>query len=275
LTIFRLKRTHRATSGAAAVHQASATEHLWAPEVAASAMAEKDLRSAWEKTRDRRALEQDYEAEAACVGGKANILAQYLRRSDRSPFIIKNIIRDIAWHLLAGPTLSGEWKTGPGNRILRFVRRIKKNGRPPKKSLSPGGRNHSTPTQALANGLEIPLGQYLHTTSSLSDRIRHGLADVLDPAGTSEWKLQFNRPQRGFPRSSLRNELVQAEVGQEALVMYEQQRKSWKQIYYEMNAPSRPRKDRPCQTRVKKGVAAVRQARVAAGGTNGQRKTQE
>lgn len=197
------------------------------------------------------------EAEVACLRGDAAVLARYLRQ----PSPRRSVIESLALCLWADPTLSAEcpenWKTGPGNRILRFA---PKNGRPPKKDNAPAAAfDHSieAAARALATGQAIPLARYLLAADKLSAKILHGFAEALDPTGTSEWRLKFGRPRRGNPRSPLRNDLVQAVRGLDALKKHDNEGISWDDIFWDPDHASDA-----SETTIKKAVRKVRSAKL-------------
>jgi hypothetical protein len=77
--------------------------------------------------------------------------------------------------------------------------------------------------QALANGERHPLAQSRHTMimpSEFGDQIRHALSDAMTPAGTSKWRLAFERSPLAFGRHArsgtgrleLRNHLRRSEA---------------------------------------------------------------
>lgn len=171
------------------------------------------------------------------------------------------VIQSMATALLG----RGDWKLELATRNGR---------RPTKKEKS------ATIAMAIANGNSVGLGQFLLASVHLDeeasssagcyvlatpqlDREARAAIAALGPAGTSKWKLKFERPGRGFPRSPLRTELEDAHRGSKALSVYEDKEKNkvWKQIYYEMNAALRSEKKHASPTLIKRGVKKVKEAR--------------
>jgi hypothetical protein len=144
-------------------------------------------------------------AEIACLRGDAAFIANYLRQQLKpSP----RVILIIAWCLLADPALSAEypmnWRTGPGNRFLRFVVR---NGRPPKKKSTAANA-----VAAIADGDHIALGWYLLAGPHVDDDTRSALAECFHSKGSSKWRLEFSQ-REGNPCTDLKTDLRQAIIG--------------------------------------------------------------
>ena len=164
----------------------------------------------------------DATAEAACIRGDddaAALLSRYLREgATPSHAVIQNIARCL---------LANQRRPGPGNWELKFAVR---NGRPPQCHTA-----INSAAGAIAHGQRILLGQYLRVATQLDDETRHALASALDPSeeAPSKWRLKYVRPRRGFPRSKLRNQLILAMIGHEALMLH-RGGKPWHKIYADL-----------------------------------------
>jgi hypothetical protein len=188
------------------------------------------------------------EAEIAYIQGDPEILWRYFCQAEKPSL---DVVCNIAWSLL-----TSDERPSTDNWKLVFRKRRKERGRP---SNRPKIINAA---QAIATGQAMLAGQHLLAEPNIDSEARSALAAVFNPAGDSTWVLEFKRPKRGYPQSPLRTELEEAQLGIDALSIYE--RKPWKQVYYEIDAERRLVHGHASPTLIKRAVKKVRNARKLA-----------
>jgi hypothetical protein len=179
-------------------------------------------------------------AELACCDGQSKLLASYFR-TEWPPN--SEVLKSLSRHLV-----------GSDNWNLRFVVR---NGRPPATrtgELWEEGQEGVISRRLYLLGEGIANNSIRRSEIQSAQKFLSELANALDPAGASKWKLSFKRPRKGNPSTPLRGTIRLAVLGHRALALYAVL-KNWRKVDDKLD------EDKPDATDSKLRKLAVRLVR--------------